>query len=106
VEVLVDAVGGDGNGWDSDGWDSDGWDSDGWDSDGWDSDGWDSDGRSGGVVVEGRAAHQAPEVDGSTTLAGAGSVGLRPGDLVSATVVRADGVDLVAVPVPPAEAVP
>ncbi|MGH3683167.1 MAG: radical SAM protein, partial [Natronosporangium sp.] len=58
-------------------------------------------------VVEGRAAHQAPEVDGSTTLTGeavAGTAGrldpadLRPGDLVRATVTGTDGVDLVAVP--------
>jgi ribosomal protein S12 methylthiotransferase len=43
--------------------------------------------------VEGRAAHQAPEVDGSTTLVG---VDAKPGDLVTATVSAADGVDLVA----------
>jgi ribosomal protein S12 methylthiotransferase len=43
--------------------------------------------------VEGRAAHQAPEVDGSTTLVGADP---KPGDLVTATVTAADGVDLVA----------
>ncbi len=48
-------------------------------------------------VIEGRAAHQGPEVDGVTTLAG-GS-GLRPGDLVRSRVVAADGVDLVADPV-------
>jgi ribosomal protein S12 methylthiotransferase RimO len=48
--------------------------------------------------VEGRAAHQAPEVDGSTTLVGA-AAGVGPGDLVEATVTGADGVDLVAVPV-------
>jgi ribosomal protein S12 methylthiotransferase RimO len=50
-----------------------------------------------GDGVEGRAAHQAPEVDGSTTLVGA--MGLRPGDLVQAKVVRTEGVDLVAEPV-------
>jgi ribosomal protein S12 methylthiotransferase RimO len=59
-------------------------------------------------VVEGRAAHQAPEVDGSTTLAGASDIGaarpnfaaaLRPGDLVRATVIATEGVDLVAEPV-------
>jgi len=58
-------------------------------------------------LVEGRAAHQAPEVDGSTTLvAGAAGVTgagvdlatLRPGDLVRATVTGTEGVDLVAVP--------
>jgi ribosomal protein S12 methylthiotransferase RimO len=47
-------------------------------------------------VVEGRAEHQAPEVDGSVVLTGpVGS--LSPGDVVSARVARADGVDLVAV---------
>ncbi|MEO3777387.1 30S ribosomal protein S12 methylthiotransferase RimO [Micromonospora sp. B11E3] len=54
-------------------------------------------------VVEGRAAHQAPEVDGSTTLvapAGGGVdlAALRPGDLVRATVTATEGVDLIAVP--------
>ncbi|HKT05727.1 MAG TPA: radical SAM protein, partial [Rugosimonospora sp.] len=44
-------------------------------------------------VVEGRAAHQAPEVDGSTTLAGDGFA-LRPGDLVRAVVLGSEGVDL------------
>jgi ribosomal protein S12 methylthiotransferase len=55
-----------------------------------------------GGVAEGRAAHQAPEVDGSTTLtAGPGGLELgvlRAGDLVRATIIRTDGVDLVAVP--------
>jgi ribosomal protein S12 methylthiotransferase len=54
-------------------------------------------------VVEGRAAHQAPEVDGSTTLVAGGRevdlAALRPGDLVRATVTGSEGVDLVAVPV-------
>jgi ribosomal protein S12 methylthiotransferase len=53
-------------------------------------------------VVEGRAAHQAPEVDGSTTLVAGDGVdlaALRPGDLVRATVTATEGVDLVAVPV-------
>jgi ribosomal protein S12 methylthiotransferase RimO len=46
-----------------------------------------------GRQAVGRAEHQGPEVDGSTTvLAG----GVRPGDLVTARVVAADGVDLVA----------
>ncbi|HTF11507.1 MAG TPA: 30S ribosomal protein S12 methylthiotransferase RimO [Asanoa sp.] len=53
-------------------------------------------------VVEGRGAHQAPEVDGSTTLVGDdGSVdlaALQPGDLVRAKVLSSEGVDLVAVP--------
>lgn len=44
-------------------------------------------------IVEGRSAHQAPEVDGSTTVRGAG---LRVGDLVRATVVGTEGVDLIA----------
>jgi ribosomal protein S12 methylthiotransferase len=73
-------------------------------------------------VVEGRAAHQAPEVDGSTTLvAGAPSAGfaapsagfggvdlaaLRPGDLVRATVTGTEGVDLLAVPVEMLNAAP
>jgi ribosomal protein S12 methylthiotransferase len=50
--------------------------------------------------VEGRAAHQAPEVDGSTTLIDGGLdlSSLRPGDLVSARVTGSSGVDLVAVP--------
>jgi ribosomal protein S12 methylthiotransferase len=47
--------------------------------------------------VEGRAAHQAPEVDGATTLVG-GDVEVRSGDLVTALVTGSDGVDLVAVP--------
>jgi ribosomal protein S12 methylthiotransferase len=54
-----------------------------------------------GGVVEGRAAHQAPEVDGSVTLTGGGAdlAALRPGDLVRAVVVGSEGVDLVAEPV-------
>jgi ribosomal protein S12 methylthiotransferase len=55
-----------------------------------------------GGLIEGRAAHQAPEVDGSTTVvAGPGGLDLgvlRPGDLVRATVTGTAGVDLVAVP--------
>jgi ribosomal protein S12 methylthiotransferase RimO len=53
-------------------------------------------------VPEGRAAHQAPEVDGSTTLVAPGGgvdlAALRPGDLVRATVTGTEGVDLLAVP--------
>ncbi len=49
------------------------------------------------ATTEGRAAHQAPEVDGCTTLVGA--TGMCAGDLVRAKVVSTDGVDLVAVPV-------
>jgi ribosomal protein S12 methylthiotransferase RimO len=45
-------------------------------------------------VVEGRAAHQGPEVDGTTLLTGAD--GARVGDLLAATVTGTDGVDLIA----------
>ncbi len=45
-------------------------------------------------AVEGRAAHQGPEVDGSTYLFGAEP---HVGDLVTAVVTGADGVDLTAV---------
>jgi len=48
-----------------------------------------------GDTAEGRAAHQGPEVDGSTTLTGLPD-GLAIGDLVSAEVVGTDGVDLIA----------
>jgi ribosomal protein S12 methylthiotransferase len=48
----------------------------------------------GGGRYEGRAAHQAPDVDGSTTLLADRS--LRPGDLVTARVVESAGADLVA----------
>ena len=51
-----------------------------------------------GDGIEGRGAHQAPEVDGSTMLAG-GDVTVRVGDLVRAKVVSTEGVDLIAVPV-------
>jgi ribosomal protein S12 methylthiotransferase len=53
--------------------------------------------------IEGRAAHQAPEVDGTTSLDSASAAGVarHAGDLVSATVVGSAGVDLVAVPGPP-----
>ena len=44
--------------------------------------------------VEGRAAHQGPEVDGTTLLTGA--TGARIGDLLTATVEATDGVDLIA----------
>ncbi|MEV6346082.1 30S ribosomal protein S12 methylthiotransferase RimO [Actinoplanes sp. NPDC051851] len=53
--------------------------------------------------IEGRAEHQAPEVDGSTTLVagdeGVDVAALRPGDLVRARVTGTEGVDLVAVPI-------
>lgn len=44
-----------------------------------------------GDVAEGRAAHQAPEVDGTVTVRGGR---LKVGDLVSAVVTEANGVDL------------
>ena len=47
-----------------------------------------------GGTAEGRAAHQGPEVDGSTTLLDA--AGLQVGALVTATVVGSEGADLVA----------
>jgi len=52
----------------------------------------------GPAGAEGRAAHQAPEVDGSTTVRRASALGLAPGDLVRARVVGTDGVDLLAEP--------
>jgi ribosomal protein S12 methylthiotransferase len=45
--------------------------------------------------LEGRSAHQAPDVDGSTTLT---SGSYSAGDLVRARVTATDGVDLVAIP--------
>jgi ribosomal protein S12 methylthiotransferase RimO len=45
-----------------------------------------------GSLAEGRAAHQAPEVDGSCVVRGSGLV---VGDLVTATVIDTHGVDLV-----------
>jgi ribosomal protein S12 methylthiotransferase len=48
----------------------------------------------GGGRYEGRAAHQAPDVDGSTTLLA--DRPLAPGDLVTARVVESAGADLVA----------
>jgi ribosomal protein S12 methylthiotransferase RimO len=50
--------------------------------------------RLGAGLYEGRAAHQAPEVDGTTTVRG--EIAARPGDLVRATVAEPAGVDLVA----------
>lgn len=49
--------------------------------------------------IEGRAAQQGPETDGSVRLVGRCAQGLRVGDLISAVVVDSDGVDLVAEPV-------
>jgi len=54
-------------------------------------------GSSDGVVAEGRAEHQQPEVDGSCVVHPADLGGLRVGDLVRATVVGTEGVDLVCV---------
>ncbi len=48
-----------------------------------------------GDTVEGRAAHQGPEVDGSTYLEGL-SGEVRVGDMIAATVVASEGVDLIA----------
>jgi ribosomal protein S12 methylthiotransferase RimO len=50
-----------------------------------------------GETAEGRAAHQGPEVDGSTTLQDLPD-GLEVGDLLAATVIGSDGVDLIAQP--------
>jgi ribosomal protein S12 methylthiotransferase RimO len=52
-------------------------------------------------VAEGRAAHQGPDVDGTTTVTG---VVCEVGDLVTARVVGTDGVDLVAAACVDAEA--
>jgi ribosomal protein S12 methylthiotransferase len=51
----------------------------------------------GDGAYAGRGAHQAPEVDGSTTVHSASPLAV--GDLVAATVTGSDGVDLVAEPV-------
>jgi ribosomal protein S12 methylthiotransferase len=51
--------------------------------------------RRGEGRVEGRADHQGPEVDGTTSVGGA-VADVRVGDLVRAVVVGSDGVDLVA----------
>ncbi|GAA0435087.1 ribosomal protein S12 methylthiotransferase RimO [Actinoplanes capillaceus] len=63
-----------------------------------------------GDEIEGRAEHQAPEVDGSTSLvtgdAGVDLSMLRPGDLVRARVTGTEGVDLIAVPVEMISAAP
>jgi ribosomal protein S12 methylthiotransferase len=50
-----------------------------------------------GDTAEGRGAHQGPEVDGSTTLQNLPD-GLVVGDLIAATVIGSDGVDLIAQP--------
>jgi ribosomal protein S12 methylthiotransferase RimO len=54
----------------------------------------------GGQLFEGRAAHQAPEVDGATTVAS--PVPLAVGDMVSARVTGSEGVDLTADALPAA----
>jgi ribosomal protein S12 methylthiotransferase RimO len=57
------------------------------------------DGEDGQAHVVGRAAHQGPEVDGTTTLVGGLTgdlAGVRRGDLVGAVVVASEGVDLTA----------
>jgi len=60
-------------------------------------------GYSGITAFSGRAAHQAPEVDGVTTVRSA--VPLAPGDMVRALVTGTDGVDLIADALLPAGAV-
>jgi ribosomal protein S12 methylthiotransferase len=56
----------------------------------------------GPQIFTGRGAHQAPEVDGVTTVRSA--VPLAPGDMVHAVVTDSDGVDLIADAIPPAVA--
>jgi tRNA A37 methylthiotransferase MiaB len=56
--------------------------------------------RVGPGRYEGRTGHQAPEVDGITTVSGC--AGRRAGDLVRARFTAAEGVDLLADVVPPA----
>ena len=50
-------------------------------------------------VITGRAAHQGPDVDGSTRITGRPDAAPRPrvGDIVTARVVDSDGIDLLAV---------
>ena len=54
----------------------------------------------GGQLYEGRAAHQAPEVNGVTTVSSPAP--LATGDMISARVVASQGVDLVADAIPAA----
>jgi ribosomal protein S12 methylthiotransferase len=54
----------------------------------------------GPEIFTGRAAHQAPEVDGVTTVRSA--VPLAPGDMVRVVVTGSDGVDLIADAIPSA----
>jgi ribosomal protein S12 methylthiotransferase len=58
-----------------------------------------TDGPGGVPGVEGRAAQQGPETDGSVQLIGTTAAGLSVGSLISAVVIDSDGVDLVAEPV-------
>ncbi len=51
------------------------------------------------IEIEGRAAQQGPETDGSVRLVGRAARALGVGALVSAVVVDSDGVDLIAEPV-------
>ena len=57
----------------------------------------------GSGTFAGRAAHQAPEVDGVTTIRSA--LPLAPGDLVRAVVTGSDGVDLIADAIVPTGAI-
>jgi len=63
--------------------------------------GYSGNGYSGTFV--GRAAHQAPEVDGVTTVRSAAP--LAPGDMVRAVVTGSDGVDLIADAIVPTGAI-
>jgi ribosomal protein S12 methylthiotransferase len=56
------------------------------------------DDEAGPGIFTGRAAHQAPEVDGVTTVRSA--VPLAPGDMVRVVVTGSDGVDLIADAIP------
>ena len=58
------------------------------------------DDETGPGIFTGRAAHQAPEVDGVTTVRSA--VPLAPGDMVRVVVTGSDGVDLIADAIPSA----
>jgi tRNA A37 methylthiotransferase MiaB len=51
--------------------------------------------RRDGPHVEGRADHQAPEVDGITLLRDCPAPSPAPGSVVRASIVAADGVDLI-----------
>jgi MiaB/RimO family radical SAM methylthiotransferase len=57
------------------------------------------DDAAGAGTAEGRAAHQGPEVDGSTTLLARPGRPYTVGEIVTATVVDSAGADLVAAPV-------